>query len=47
MLELIKLNRIAAVQDDQFGDIVVEAREPEKNEIEAPEEALVVKGELL
>ena len=47
VLELIKLNRIAAVQDDHFGNIVVEHREPEKNEIEAPEEALVVEGELL
>jgi segregation and condensation protein A len=47
VLELIKLNRIAAVQDDHFGDIVVEPREPEKSEIEADEEALVVEGELL
>ncbi|NNJ71452.1 MAG: segregation/condensation protein A [Kiritimatiellales bacterium] len=47
VLELIKLNRIAAVQDDHFGEIVVEPREPEKTEIESPEEALVVEGELL
>lgn len=47
VLELIKLNRIAAVQDDHFGDIVVEAREPEKTEIDAPEEALLAETELL
>jgi segregation and condensation protein A len=47
VLELIKLNRIAAVQDDHFGDIVVEPRVPDKSEIEADEEALVVEGELL
>jgi len=29
VLELIKLNRIAAVQDDHFGNIVVEPREPD------------------
>jgi segregation and condensation protein A len=29
VLELIKLNRIAAVQDNHFGEIVVEPREPE------------------
>ena len=29
VLELIKLNRIACVQDAHFGDIVVEPREPE------------------
>lgn len=29
VLELIKLNRIAAVQDAHFGEIVVEPREPE------------------
>jgi len=31
VLELIKLNRIAAVQDAHFGHIVVEPREPEEN----------------
>jgi len=29
VLELIKLNRIAAVQDSHFGEIMVEPREPE------------------
>jgi len=47
VLELIKLNRIAAVQDDHFGNIVVESREPEKTDIDAPEEELVIDGELL
>jgi segregation and condensation protein A len=47
VLELIKLNRIAAVQDAHCGDIVVEPREPEKTDIDASEEALVVEGELL
>ena len=47
VLELIKLNRIGVVQDDHFGNIVVDQREPEKNGIEKPEEALVVEGELL
>ena len=47
VLELIKLNRIAAVQDRHFGAIVVEPREPEKMETEpVDEEALVVEGEL-
>ena len=30
VLELIKLNRIAAVQDEHFGNIVVEPREPDE-----------------
>ena len=47
VLELIKLNRIAAVQDDHFGSIMVEPREAEKNEVETSEDALVVEGELL
>ncbi len=47
VLELIKLNRIAVVQDDHFGNIVVNQREPEKSEVDTPEEALVVEGELL
>lgn len=29
VLELIKLNRIAAVQDAHFGEIMVEARDPD------------------
>jgi segregation and condensation protein A len=44
VLELIKLNRIAAVQDTRFGNIVVEARLPEAAQ---PEEPLVAAGELL
>ena len=47
MLELMKLNRIAAVQDDHFGAIIIEACEVEKDGIDAPEETLVTKGELL
>ncbi|HEY5621123.1 MAG TPA: segregation/condensation protein A [Pontiella sp.] len=47
VLELIKLNRIAAVQDSHFGDIVVEPREPEKTDMDESEEALAVEGELL
>jgi segregation and condensation protein A len=42
VLELIKLNRIAAVQDDHFGEIVVEAREPERESVE--EEDAVAAG---
>ena len=42
VLELMKLNRIAAVQDDQFGDIYVEHREPEKSDVAAAEEAVAV-----
>ncbi|MEA2067780.1 MAG: segregation/condensation protein A, partial [Verrucomicrobiota bacterium] len=47
VLELIKLNRIAAVQDNHFGDIVVEPREPEELKVDEPEEPLAVEGELL
>jgi segregation and condensation protein A len=47
VLELMKLNRIAAVQDRHFGAIVVEVREPDKDGIDAAEETLVVEGELL
>ena len=47
VLELIKLNRIAAVQDDHFGAIVVEPREPELIEKEPSEEDLAVEDELL
>ncbi len=47
VLELIKLNRIAAVQEDHFGTIMVEPREPEKDGIEALEEEGIVGGELL
>jgi segregation and condensation protein A len=47
MLELIKLNRIAAVQDDHFGAIMIEANETEKDGVDAAEEALVIEGELL
>jgi chromatin segregation and condensation protein Rec8/ScpA/Scc1 (kleisin family) len=44
VLELIKLNRIAAVQDDQFGQIMVEPRAPD----EKPDaEPVLVEGELL
>jgi segregation and condensation protein A len=39
VLELIKLNRIAAVQDDHFSSIVVEPREPEEAVVEEPVEA--------
>ena len=38
VLELIKLNKIACVQDDHFGDIVVEPREPEPEPVLVPEE---------
>ncbi len=38
VLELIKLNKIACVQDDRFGDIVVEPREPDPEPALAPEE---------
>jgi len=37
VLELIKLNRIAAVQDAHFGEIMVEPCEPEKIQPEEPE----------
>jgi segregation and condensation protein A len=47
MLELIKLNRIGAVQDNHFSDIIVEHRDPEKSDVDAPEAALMVEGELL
>jgi segregation and condensation protein A len=47
VLELIKINRIAAVQDSHFGDIMVEGREPEKGDIADPEEALAIEGGLL
>jgi segregation and condensation protein A len=45
VLELIKLNRIAAVQDDSFSEIVVEPREPEEQKLE--EEPIVAEGELI
>ena len=38
VLELIKLNKIACVQDDHFGDIMVEPREPEPEPKLPPEE---------
>jgi len=38
MLELIKLNRIAAVQDAHFGEIMVEGREPEAQQVTEDEE---------
>ncbi|MDZ8119028.1 segregation and condensation protein A [Pontiella agarivorans] len=38
VLELIKLNKIACVQDDHFSDIVVEAREPDPPPVLPPEE---------
>ena len=44
VLELIKLNRIAAVQDNHFGDIVVEPREPDENQ---PEDLIRDDGQLL
>jgi segregation and condensation protein A len=49
VLELIKLNKVACVQDDHFGEIVVEPREPEAMQIENPpqEEQLRVDGELI
>ena len=46
VLELIKINRIAAVQDSHFGDIVVEAREPEKEVVVDPDEERVAASEL-
>ncbi len=50
VLELIKLNRIAAVQDDHFASIVVEPREPEEHiggGVEGAEEHDVIEGELI
>ena len=47
VLELIKLNRIGAVQDDHFGEIVVEPREPEEALVDDSGEELAVEGELL
>jgi segregation and condensation protein A len=44
VLELIKLNRIAAVQDDRFGQIMVEPRVPDEKSVAEP---VVVEGELL
>lgn len=44
VLELIKLNRIAAVQDDHFGHIVVEPREPEESQSVGPQ---IVEGDML
>ncbi|WP_372845092.1 ScpA family protein [Pontiella sp.] len=38
VLELIKLNKIACIQDERFGDIMVEAREPEAAPGLPPEE---------
>ncbi len=38
VLELIKLNKIACVQDGHFSDIVVEPREPDPEPALAPEE---------
>jgi segregation and condensation protein A len=44
VLELIKLNRIAAVQDERFGQIMVEPRKPdEKNS----KESAMTDGELI
>ena len=45
VLELIKLNRIAAVQESRFGSIMVEPRDPEKehlyvDKVEEPDLAL-------
>ncbi|HSR88392.1 MAG TPA: segregation/condensation protein A [Pontiella sp.] len=49
VLELIKLNRIAAVQDDHFGSIVVEPREPEPEALpeESPDEVEPFAEELI
>lgn len=47
VLELIKLNKIAAVQDDHFGQIVVEPREPEVFLDDEPEDALEIQEEML
>ena len=47
VLELIKLNRIAAVQDDHFGSIVVEPREPEELIADESEDAEEMQEELL
>ena len=44
VLELIKLNRIAAVQDERFGQIMVEPRKPDEQkteELEVAQEELV------
>jgi hypothetical protein len=35
------------VQDNHFGDIVIEQRVPEKSDVDTLEAALVVEGELL
>ncbi len=45
VLELIKLNRIAAVQDDSFGEIMVEGRNPDEKLAE--EEPVLEEGELI
>lgn len=47
VLELIKLNRIAAVQDDHFGEIMVEPRELESNGIDPADDALPDEEEFL
>ena len=39
LLELIKLGRVAVVQDEHFGDISIVARTPEGRETDAPAEA--------
>lgn len=47
MLELIKLNRIAAVQDAHFGAIMVEPRDPEQPQLyedKVEEQELVLEG---
>ncbi|MBN2685983.1 MAG: segregation/condensation protein A [Pontiellaceae bacterium] len=46
VLELIKLNRIAAVQEGHFGEIMVEPRDPELSVEFDPEEPVQVEQEL-
>ena len=50
VLELIKVNRVSAVQDSHFGDIMVEACEPAEPafvELEREEGELVLDGEMV
>ncbi len=44
MLELIKLNRIAAVQDMRFGQIMVEPRQPDESHPEESDAELDLEG---
>jgi chromatin segregation and condensation protein Rec8/ScpA/Scc1 (kleisin family) len=45
VLELIKLNRIAAVQDTHFGQIMVEPRKPDEPRPKEADSELDLEGE--